>query len=1291
MTHRLFIRLAVLLVAVPAWGGEPYLLRNINPHDAGFPPSSPRSASIVGSTEAKVFFFAAGLWVTDGTPEGTRSLGAEVPGFQQRTRPFYSTVDRMYLTVEDQLWTTDGTPEGSHQLTFPPVHSRDSGPALGRLDATGELLFGGGDRALWATDGTPEGTRRVADVEPWEPVASENAPKIAEVADGLLFAGSPSHAPVGDELWISDGTPEGTHQVLEMASEPGHGLPQHLASAAGGLAAFIQRSDAHGWEPWITDGTPGGTRLLADANPGPDSSYIGTGFHAAGGLLYFAVTEGPQSGLWRTDGTPGGTVRIPLSGDAFLWNPDDFRPVAVGERLLFSATDADHGIEPWITDGTAAGTHRLADLCPGPCSTYPSAFHSTSLGVVFRGIGAQERPRLWVTDGTVAGTRVLFDLCSFSPCSGTTLLGDLGGRLVINAWFDGFSELWATTGTPESSVRLIEWGGASWSSTEMAGDRLVLVSGSEVWSTDGRPSGTALLRDIDPGSDDSSFPNRFVRFGGEVFYFADDGEWQSLWATDGTVGGTHRVRDLVLSRSTEDTALTNLIAFDGDLYFFRWNYLNFRTAPLWRSDGTSAGTVEIARPPSDWEWTTAVAGDDEIFLLGEGIWRADRTPGSAERLADIWTRPSSGVLEVGGTIYFAATADLVERSDLELWRSDGTPSGTHRVIDLAPGEASSQPFLRAVHKEEVYFLARQSEGQPRELWVTDGTQSGTRRAELPGATGEVEIVGVVGDRLLFTDQGAGPGASRRLVTTNGMAGGTQVLADPFSPEKVALAKDRLYALDDDSILTTDGTVAGTSLTTGWRPQYSPILLASAQEDGLLLEIQNRYLEHEVWVSDGTAGGTRRVVELMDTRPSLFPSALSLRMILFGDLLLFADDRDVRGRELWATDLSPSGPVRPPSSPRRLTAEPVSSSAIRLAWEDVPVNAQELYVVARWPFATHPFRLLVAEVPANATGLVVSGLPSNLPMTFQVRAGNATGLSDYSNRATATTLPREAGPCEPSDESLCLLDDRFAVRVRWFDHHNSRRGIGHAEAFTGSNRAGRFWFFDEDKVELIVKQLDGRGINGAFWTFYGALSDVEYWVTVTDTTERRSRTYYNPPGTICGRGDTGAFPATSPVEATTSGQPIEGTLPEVDLSAFIAATQERLERSPTAEPTRSPGLATAPAEAGSCVPTPEVLCLGDGRYRVEVTWRDQHNGGTGNGHAVAGSPESGYFWFFDDENIELVVKVLDGTPVNGHVWVFYGALSDVEYTIEVTDTVTELSRSYTNQPGEICGRADLAAF
>ena len=82
--------------------------------------------------------------------------------------------------------------------------------------------------------------------------------------------------------------------------------------------------------------------------------------------------------------------------------------------------------------------------------------------------------------------------------------------------------------------------------------------------------------------------------------------------------------------------------------------------------------------------------------------------------------------------------------------------------------------------------------------------------------------------------------------------------------------------------------------------------------------------------------------------------------------------------------------------------------------------------------------------------------------------------------------------------------------------------GIAAAIPSSDNTGMFWFFDAQNVELIIKVLDGRPVNGRFWVFYGALSDVEYWISVTDTETGNIREYHNEPGNICGVGDTNAL-------------------------------------------------------------------------------------------------------------------------------------------------------------------------
>ena len=72
-------------------------------------------------------------------------------------------------------------------------------------------------------------------------------------------------------------------------------------------------------------------------------------------------------------------------------------------------------------------------------------------------------------------------------------------------------------------------------------------------------------------------------------------------------------------------------------------------------------------------------------------------------------------------------------------------------------------------------------------------------------------------------------------------------------------------------------------------------------------------------------------------------------------------------------------------------------------------------------------------------------------------------------------------------------------------------------------------------------------------------------------------------------------------------------------------------------------------------------------------------------------QTGVFWFFNPAAVDLVVKAVDGRAVNGHFWVFYGGLSDVEYDLTVTDTASGATAAYHNGPGDICGGADVEAL
>jgi hypothetical protein len=247
--------------------------------------------------------------------------------------------------------------------------------------------------------------------------------------------------------------------------------------------------------------------------------------------------------------------------------------------------------------------------------------------------------------------------------------------------------------------------------------------------------------------------------------------------------------------------------------------------------------------------------------------------------------------------------------------------------------------------------------------------------------------------------------------------------------------------------------------------------------------------------------------------------------------------------------------------------------------------------------------------------------------------------------------------------LCLQDSRFRMEVSWRDHQGNT-GVGHPVPL--GEDTGTFWFFSESNVELLVKILDGRNVNDHFWVFYGSLSDVQYEIRIEDTLTGITKTYVNPAGHIASHADVDAFPAE----------------PAVSPTIAAAATPPQSPRGPVAP--LSPPL--------MCTSSDTALCLLSPDYVVTVDFVDPLTGETRHAQAVPFSRESGAFWFFDPGNIELFVKVIDGSAINNRAWVFHGALTDVEYTITVQHNLySDEVWTYKNPRGQMHSGADTSAL
>lgn len=141
---------------------------------------------------------------------------------------------------------------------------------------------------------------------------------------------------------------------------------------------------------------------------------------------------------------------------------------------------------------------------------------------------------------------------------------------------------------------------------------------------------------------------------------------------------------------------------------------------------------------------------------------------------------------------------------------------------------------------------------------------------------------------------------------------------------------------------------------------------------------------------------------------------------------------------------------------------------------------------------------------------------------------------------------------------------------------------------------------------------------------------------------------------------------------------------VDIPAGVASAKLKLETIKTGAGTLvgrydRVSFAAQGVPGGVCSPAANVLCLRDNRFQVTADWVTGL-GTSGAGVAVPLTSDTGSFWFFDVTNLEMMVKVLDGCPVNGRFWVYAGGLTDVGVTLTVTDSQTGAEAVYQNPLG-----------
>jgi ELWxxDGT repeat protein len=722
------------------------------------------------------------LYVTDGTAAGTRKLTTDQGVGQSYLAP---TGELYFFAVSSDglqmgLWVSDGSTAGTRMLhTFASMGISAIGPiawvdgrtlVLNADDATNQrglfsldidtgtttmltsnnlysfaenaIEMGGAryfimDFSLWRSDGTPAGTQRLTNYS--LPYSAINP--LVRIGNRLIFANGDDT--LGVEIWVSDGTQGGTHMLLDAT--PGMDNGSFILTATADRVFFIAGDSLNtaGQQLWVTDGTLPGTHAIPQAGGGAYDVFRTQYFEAsgvAGSHVFFNVEEPDPSNsflnrtsLWSSDLSGTNVSRVGLGGG-------QIQPL--GNRMFYAANDAT-GVEPWVSDGTLAGTNRITDLAVSgqTGSSDPGDPRAVGEHAFFIANDNHHGRELFVTDGTAANTHMVRDIAP-GEAHGDIEPGSLlavGDLLLFaadddpdQAWLD---QPWRSDGTEAGTFKLADlrlnstcgqwaqrWNGRIWFFASQQ-----YYGGSQLWSTDGTAAGTRLEVTLDTDVSNSRLCDLTVTSNGLVFVATPLGEPQ-LWRTDGTAGGTLRLGTIAPAEPSVYSVGGWLKPVNGIAYFMADENPG-SGRELWRTDGTSSGTTLVT------DLTPGPAGARAFGLtqFGQGVLLTyESTDGDTVGLYQV-AGPSAGATlvkkgivtrampqSIGSKVFFV----LLDAGTESLWVTDGTSAGTHSVITADQGQnLQIQVYTPA---DGLLFFYGALTANDYQIWVTDG-ETGVHR------------------------------------------------------------------------------------------------------------------------------------------------------------------------------------------------------------------------------------------------------------------------------------------------------------------------------------------------------------------------------------------------------------------------------------------------------------------------------------------------------------------------------------------------------------------------------------
>lgn len=418
---------------------------------------------------------------------------------------------------------------------------------------------GGGNDGLYRTNGTGAGTVRV------KQLIGEDVKNIAVLGNKLFFSYANRYGSTGTELWVSDGTTEGTHIIEDLNPGSGSGL----------------------------------TIVTADKS---HSSLI-----AFNGYLYFGGIDGSgPANLYRTDGTDIELIKETFGNGSYYYAPNHF--IIFDNRLFFTANISYNNSYIWSTDGTPAGT-KLTISGEISGNSYSGGGNNQPFFKVFK-------------------NKLCFVATSYSNGHGLWCAEpdpvNSGDYIVMHHDIDplnNYSGMSMQLALATESLLYLSASDYSNGNPEPHGNELWVFSGEDD-DSDGEIDPPRMLKDINPGAYSGFFgvsnnvvsEDKIAEVNGVVVFAADDGTSTQLWKTDGTTNpnGTVKLKDfspqgVQAGGSNGVTSLYSLTAFSNAVYFMAGNQ-------LWRTDGTSTRIVtDTLIDPKQF----SVHGDS-LYMMADG-------------------------------------------------------------------------------------------------------------------------------------------------------------------------------------------------------------------------------------------------------------------------------------------------------------------------------------------------------------------------------------------------------------------------------------------------------------------------------------------------------------------------------------------------------------------------------------------------------------------------------------------------------------------------------------------------